>query len=440
MNRLTVIFPSDDPVAGRVCHEYESEYLGCVSSECFDVALYNESGYLHGDPLVIAPPAPSKRVYCLLRGRPMSDRAYVKLAKDLKHFGYATITSVDSAWSAGYYMDDPYSLRDYRPMSVKPYRLGNVSRHYSPSVFVFNKLGPFIVRDAASVWMEDGRPKVFTPPITQDELDNIVDTFKETIGVNHATWSSFDSVKFEKVEQYWQNDGVSAEWRAFYFDGRLLCMGLLHPGDDDAVPRPPDELQKIASRYAKPYTSIDFAMTESGSWRVTRFFDAQFTDLPLTMDPRRYYETLAAYVDEAPMVSEWAWCLVGEIVDENVIGEEHRVVHGTRHFAPGTKVYCACELGGNGWERICVLGIPRYSDNLISMIVPATKIRNFRLEKVYDRRIIEVMTNGWLGGAFCSINPAQIGFGWSDSDQDRKDIESLVESFKVWPWITGEKA
>lgn len=158
------------------------------------------------------------------------------------------------------------------------------------------------------------------------------------------------------------------------------------------------------------------------------------------MDPRRYYETLAAYVDEAPMVSEWAWCLVGEIVDENVIGEEHRVVHGTRHFAPGTKVYCACELGGNGWERICVLGIPRYSDNLISMIVPATKIRNFRLEKVYDRRIIEVMTNGWLGGAFCSINPAQIGFGWSDSDQDRKDIESLVESFKVWPWITGEKA
>lgn len=74
------------------------------------------------------------------------------------------------------------------------------------------------------------------------------------------------------------------------------------------------------------------------------------------------------------------------------------------------------------------------------MMIPATKICDFRLEKVTDKTVIEVMTNGYLGGAFCSISPAQIGFGWTDSDEDKRDIENLVESFKVWPWITGERA
>lgn len=440
MDRLTVMFPSDDPRSGQVRPEYESEYLGCIATGSFGVALYNEDGYLHNQPLVVEPPAPKKRAYCLLRGLPMSDRAYIGLAKGLKHFGYTTIASVDSNWSASYYIDDPYGLRDYRPTSVKPYRLNRYDKHYSPSVCVFNKLGPFIVRDAASVWMEDGKPKVFTPPITQDELDSIVDGFKAAIGVNHASWYSFDSVRFESVEDRWSNGSASAEWRAFFFDDRLVCMGLLGSGDDADVPKPPEDLLERTRRESKPFTAVDFAMTASGDWRVTRFFDAQFTSLPPSIDPRRYYEKLAAYVCDAPVVPEWAWCLVGEIVDENVVGEDHRVMHGTRHFAPGTKVYCACELGGNGWERICVLGVPRYSDNLVSMIIPATKIRNFHLEKVRDRRVIEVMTNGWLGGAFCSINPAQIGFGWTDSDEDRRDIESLVESFKVWPWITGRKA
>lgn len=82
------------------------------------------------------------------------------------------------------------------------------------------------------------------------------------------------------------------------------------------------------------------------------------------------------------------------------------------------------------------------------MMIPATKICDFRLEKVTDKTVIEVMTNGYLGGAFCSISPAQIGFvspaqigfGWTDSDENKRDIENLVESFKVWPWITGERA
>lgn len=225
-----------------------------------------------------------------------------------------------------------------------------------------------------------------------------------------------------------------------FFDDRLVCLGVLNSKDEAGIPRPPKGLVEKAREDSKPLTASDFALTTSGIWRVTRVFDAQFTDLPMSVNPCEYYEKLGNCVGEAPVVSEWAWCLVGKIVDRNIAGEDHQVVHGTRHFAPETKVYCACELGGNGWERICVIGVPRYSDKLVCMMIPATKICDFHLEKVTDKTVIEVMTNGYLGGAFCSINPAQIGLGWTDSNEDKRVIESLVESFKVWPWITGEKA
>lgn len=403
---------------------YEDEYRGCIESGSFDVALYNECGYLHGDPLVVIPPAPTKRAFCLLRGLPTSDRRYKQLTKALKHFGYATLWNVDSLWSVNYYDDGPYSMRDYMPHSVKPYKLGHDAEHYSPATSVFNNLGSFIVRDAATVWTEDGKPKVFTPPFNASEIDDIVETFKEMLGVHHASWWDFDSVLFQKHES------TSAEWRAFFFDGRILDIVPTNTTNINSVPPPPDNLINLALEESKPYTAFDFALTSNGNWRMTRFFDAQFTDLPRLVNTKIYYEKLAKLVQNAPVVPTWSWCLVGEIVDENIVGKEHRLVHGTRHFVPGTKVYCVCELGGNGWERICVIGVPRYSDNLVSMIIPATKICNFRLEKVYDKRIIEVMTNGWLGGAFCSINPAQIGFGWTNSDEDREEIERLAEYFQ----------
>ena len=440
MDRLTVIFPSNNPQEGKVLSEWEKECDGCVQSGQFDVALYNEDAYLHGQPLVVVPPAPQKSAYCLLRGLPMSEEAYIALARELKHYGYKTIANAKSAWACGHYDNDSYYLRDYRPESLRAYRSPFDKAHYCPSPYHVSKLGPFVVRDAASVWTEDGRAKIFTLPVTQEEFDDIIDDFKESLGVNWAAQRWLDSVWLESAEQYWQNENARACWRAIIFDDRQVCLGLINSEDETGAPCPPEDLIEKVREGSKPFTAFDFALTTSGVWRVTRIFDAQFTDLPMSVDPCEYYEKLGKYVAEAPVVPEWAWCLVGKIVDRNPVGKDHRVIHGTRHFAPGTKVYCACELGGNGWERICVIGVPRYSDKLVSMMIPATKICDFHLEKVTDQTVIEVMTNGYLGGAFCSINPAQIGFGWADSDEDKRDIESLAESFNARPWITGERA
>lgn len=122
MDRLTVIFPSDNPQSGKALPGWEDEYNGCVQSDRFDVALYNEDAYLNGQPLVVVPSAPQKSVYCLLRGLPMSEKAYIALAKELKRYGYKTIANAKSAWACGHYDNDSYYLRDYRPESLTVYR------------------------------------------------------------------------------------------------------------------------------------------------------------------------------------------------------------------------------------------------------------------------------------------------------------------------------
>lgn len=53
MDRLTIIFPSNDPSTGKVMSGYEGEYRGFIKLGSFDIAPYNEYGYLHGDPPVV---------------------------------------------------------------------------------------------------------------------------------------------------------------------------------------------------------------------------------------------------------------------------------------------------------------------------------------------------------------------------------------------------
>ena len=82
-----------------------------------------------------------------------------------------------------------------------------------------------------------------------------------------------------------------------------------------------------------------------------------------------YAETFVKVVAESPHVSQ-SWCLTARVKDENVIGEDHRIVHGTRHFAPGTKVW----LHAPNWEgRVGAIGAPRYSGKPIRIVMDARR-------------------------------------------------------------------
>jgi hypothetical protein len=104
---------------------------------------------------------------------------------------------------------------------------------------------------------------------------------------------------------------------------------------------------------------------------------------------------------------EWIYCLVGNIIDEHEFGPDKEIKHGTKHFAPGTKVYCFPVQWGDGYESIVVMGKPRKKFGLIQVVIRRKYVCNFRLKKVYDKEVIREMYHG---------------YGWNNTEETKQEI------------------
>lgn len=94
------------------------------------------------------------------------------------------------------------------------------------------------------------------------------------------------------------------------------------------------------------------------------------------------------------------WCMVGSIVEQRPYGDsgaETRI--GTKHFSPGTKVYCFPPLWGDGYERIKVIGYHKGTRGrqLVVMVIRSAWVENRRAELVYKPSIISRFDGVWDG-------------------------------------------
>jgi hypothetical protein len=102
-------------------------------------------------------------------------------------------------------------------------------------------------------------------------------------------------------------------------------------------------------------------------------------------------------------------------VEEHEWGEEKMMRKGTKQFPPGAKVYCFPALWVDGYENIKVIGKPRKSRRLITVVMRSALITNWRLKKVYDPEVITLMLTQK---------------GWTNADEDKMKIERLAASLK----------
>lgn len=109
---------------------------------------------------------------------------------------------------------------------------------------------------------------------------------------------------------------------------------------------------------------------------------------------------------------ESIWCLVGNIIDEHYYGEDKEIRRGTKHFSPGTKVYCFPAQWGDGFEKIMVIGRPRKSKRFITVILNSKLITNWRIQRVYTPFVKKKMLENR---------------GWDDSDQSKEIIEQMLK-------------
>ncbi len=86
------------------------------------------------------------------------------------------------------------------------------------------------------------------------------------------------------------------------------------------------------------------------------------------------------------------WCLVGNIVEERPYGEGGvETKRGTKHFSPGTKVYCLPSSWGDGYEKIRVIGRHRGSREFVTMVIRADWVTNWRAKVVYDPMVLRLV-------------------------------------------------
>lgn len=111
----------------------------------------------------------------------------------------------------------------------------------------------------------------------------------------------------------------------------------------------------------------------------------------------------------------WCWCLVGNIVQEHAYGEKREIKYGTKHFSRGTKVYLAPVQWGDGYEYIVVIGLPRYGNKYIEVIMRSAYIENYRMKKVYKPAVLK---------RICS-SPY---YWWGDTENDRKEIIQYLKT------------
>lgn len=93
----------------------------------------------------------------------------------------------------------------------------------------------------------------------------------------------------------------------------------------------------------------------------------------------------------------YIWCLIGNIIGEHLHGENKEIKFGTKHFSPKTKVYCFPVSWGDGYENIKVIGRHRKTNKKIKIIVNSRYVTNWRLQKVFNPFILNLMflDNGW---------------------------------------------
>ncbi len=109
--------------------------------------------------------------------------------------------------------------------------------------------------------------------------------------------------------------------------------------------------------------------------------------------------------------SEFIWCLVGNIKGFNIYGEDKQTRFGTKYFSPGTKLYCFSTWWDECFDKMQVIGLDKRKKKLISLAMNRDQITNFRIKKIYNKKIIKLISDRK---------------GWTNSEEDKEIIENTI--------------
>ena len=144
-------------------------------------------------------------------------------------------------------------------------------------------------------------------------------------------------------------------------------------------------------------------------------FDKKLSEQTIQDTVDRFVEHLEMLTKRSPDEVEWIWCLIGNVVEEHIFGEQKEIRKGTKQFPPGAKLYIFPSQWDTFHGSTIVIGKPRKQNRLIKIVTRMEYITNWRIQKVYDPFVIKEMI---------------LNFGWDDSEKSLKEINELIEASK----------
>ncbi|KFI86792.1 hypothetical protein [Bifidobacterium ruminantium] len=118
----------------------------------------------------------------------------------------------------------------------------------------------------------------------------------------------------------------------------------------------------------------------------------------------------------------WSWCPVANVVDAHETGQDHHIMHGTKIFSAGTKVYISSEwadtrtIGGS----FKVIGRARKSHRLVCAWLRWDRMENVRLRRVFSPAVLRIMAR--MSRQTGEVDPSGFVSWWGNSNEDRDGI------------------
>lgn len=126
---------------------------------------------------------------------------------------------------------------------------------------------------------------------------------------------------------------------------------------------------------------------------------------------------------------DFRYILVGNIIDKHYYGQNKEIRSGTKHFRAGAKVYLFPKYGGNGHMRIPVYGLPRKSRRKILVVIRYDMIKNIRVKKTFDPKMIEKIDDSFFYDNFQN-DKASLEWWFADSKNETKEITEDIDDKK----------
>lgn len=406
------------------------EWIVARQNPLFEVHCFNYDGFLEGQALECEQ-ASQHNLPTILRCHPTSEEHYVRLAHELALRGYKLILDASAAFSG------KWEYRVVHNPNLSKYLLdrtnvgalvGSPGGDYEPATV-------YVIRDDDGPLPDFKGEYFIIGEHSSSTYEQRVNDFIQEKG-NAFTGEAFFELYVPRVCY----KGRPLVYRVFYYDGEPFFQSSTEPlreyEDDNnedrtesarksagEVPAPPQQMvDAFRNIMFDTFYACDFTLIAGGGWVCTRIFDGQMSEV-LGCSQEEFYTALSQVIATGPKVPAWIWCLTATVRSENVIGEDKRLVHGTRHFRPGTKVF----LHPPHWDdRVAAIGVPRYTDKYVRIVMSTHKLENFSLEKVSNPELVAALQCPYETSPFVHMAPNYVGGTWDRSDECKQRIENVI--------------